>query len=99
MCTARSEKSTVSKGQQNGRHKSAPELDQFEKLFGFKVSDLRSIDCVVRLMCRPTDPSGLGAMRIIFGKLNDYKVFFVSSSYNIKYSNLYIFYCVEQFVK
>ncbi|XP_053388971.1 vitamin K-dependent gamma-carboxylase-like isoform X2 [Mercenaria mercenaria] len=40
-----------------------------ESLFGFKMSDLSSLDSLLRLLCRPTDPSGLGVMRMIFGLL------------------------------
>lgn len=41
----------------------------FESLFGFRLQDLGSVDLVLQLLCRPTDPSGLGVMRIVFGVL------------------------------
>lgn len=41
----------------------------FESLFGFKTSDLTSMDSLLKLLCRPTDPSGLGVMRMVFGLL------------------------------
>lgn len=41
----------------------------FESLFGFKISDLSSLESLLRLLCRPTDPASLGVMRMIFGKL------------------------------
>ena len=36
--------------------------------FGFELSDLSSVSLFVKLLNRPTDPSSLGIMRILFGK-------------------------------
>lgn len=41
----------------------------FESICGFKISDLGSLDSLLQLLCRPTDPSSLGVMRMIFGLL------------------------------
>ena len=41
----------------------------FESLFGFKISDFTSMESLLRLLCRPTDPSGLGVMRMVFGNI------------------------------
>jgi len=41
--------------------------DIYTRLLGFTWVDLSSVERVMRLLYRPTDPAGLGIMRVIFG--------------------------------
>lgn len=42
--------------------------DNFEKLYGYKVSDVSSFDKFTRFLYRPTDSASLGVARALFGK-------------------------------
>lgn len=57
--------------QDNNRDQKSAEKcqDKFERLFGFRLSDLSSVDRFVKLMNRPMDPACLGVMRFVFGTL------------------------------
>ncbi|XP_052764482.1 vitamin K-dependent gamma-carboxylase-like isoform X2 [Mya arenaria] len=62
---------TSSKGAHNHAAPDSPKTsgDQFTEVLGFSLSDLTSINNLLHLLCRPTDPAGLGVMRFIFGML------------------------------
>ncbi|KAL4240239.1 hypothetical protein ACF0H5_001033 [Mactra antiquata] len=54
-------------------HKNSTESEiekgMFEHLFGFQWKDLIRLESLIGLLFRPTDPSGLGVMRVVFGFL------------------------------
>lgn len=41
----------------------------FERVCGFKLDDLASFERFTALLYRPTDPTSLGVVRALFGKL------------------------------
>lgn len=43
--------------------------NNFEKLSGFKVSDVSNFEKFTQILYRPTDPASLGVARALFGKL------------------------------
>ncbi|KAG8225022.1 hypothetical protein J437_LFUL006033 [Ladona fulva] len=57
------------KSKKNTKQHSEDKLDSFERLFGFKLTDLASWDSFVRLLFRPSDPACLGVVRALFGLL------------------------------
>jgi len=44
--------------------------NNFERLFGFKISDVLNFEKFVQFLYRPTDPASLGVARALFGKHN-----------------------------
>lgn len=67
MCATHTGKAARQERKEKDQRGICSSPDQFEKLLGFRLEDLKSFDSLLRLLNRPTDPSGLGVMRIIFG--------------------------------
>lgn len=42
--------------------------NNFERLFGFKISDVSSFEKFTQFLYRPTDSASLGVARALFGK-------------------------------
>lgn len=42
--------------------------NNFERLFGFKISDVSSFEKFAQFLYRPTDPASLGVARALFGE-------------------------------
>lgn len=42
--------------------------NNFEGLFGFKISDVSNFEKFIQFLYRPTDPASLGVARALFGK-------------------------------
>lgn len=42
--------------------------NNFERLFGFKISNVSSFEKFTQFLYRPTDPASLGVARALFGK-------------------------------